>query len=87
MGGKLGTRSRHPVEHVAYHGPARRLGDRVLAQNPVVVERRDGVVLLFQLDPESQEGRELLVPPGQGIGHGGLEHIGLGDNHRVGRVA
>ena len=60
--------SLYPVQDIADDRPARWRGHGVLAENPVVVQRWNGLVFFLELDPEIDEVDQFLVAVGHGIG-------------------
>src|ERR1700759_1352638 len=53
----------HPVQDVAQDRPARLRRPRIAPEDPMVVERGDGPVLLFEIDPVREEPRGFDVVP------------------------
>ena len=78
--------SLYPVQHVPEHRPPWLLGDGVLAENPVIVERINGSIALLQLEPGIDEADHLPVTTGEEIRHRELPHLGLGDGDGVRRI-
>src|SRR5262244_2975646 len=82
----LSASSLYPVQDIAEHRPAWRLRHGVLAQNPVVIEPGDGLILFLELDPQVDEVHHLLIPTRQWVSQRGCQDIGLWDGHGIGRV-
>src|SRR4029434_3406604 len=75
-----------PAQQVTDNRPARLASGGLLPQNPVSVERVDGAVSPFQLDPGIDEFHPLLIASGHGIGQRYLDDLRFRHDNRVFRV-
>jgi len=69
------------VKDVAQEGPSWLVRARIAPEDPVVIERLNGSVVLFKFNPVCQESCGTYVASRHRIGYWNLANYRLGDRH------
>jgi hypothetical protein len=76
----------NPMQHVTDNRPARFAFTSLLSENSVIVQRVDGTVPAFEIDPRVEKSCEVLIPPRHCVRQWYLDDSGFRYDHGVFRV-